>query len=474
MAEPWDDQLLSYQQALGIQRANARQQNLSQMESEGQQLAVQDRDIRGKRALQADKGGIDAALQGQSIAGQRQVAADQYGYNWALQGQQGDIQGRQNEARFLHDDELFEREQSGRLATQHLQQIEEERQMQFQAGVQKERDATQFTHQAALSKMAADREEALQEILQRNREGTLGLEHRYKAEDLQKEEEARQQLAFDTHVATGIQKGVLELAPADQQKIDQIDQQLSDIMDSQNLDDQQKAEVRGQMLQRRLDVQRRAKPKAVKSQDWAATVNQFDPDPQMKQFYTPDKNGKPEFNRAKASYVLGVQKLQFEQAHPKQSAAEQKAATPAGRLQSAEQFRKAVGSRLKDEVARYKEQIAAHGNMTDAEKAESVSTFESAIRPSLEKAVAEDMRGDEQQQGQQGNSASTGGDFDSQQSGPQQAPAGQAAPKQDPMADAKSFMMQFHGADEETRQRMASDPRFAVYLEMLRRAKQQR
>jgi hypothetical protein len=62
-----------------------------------------------------------------AIQGQRQLKADQFGYDTAMQGQQGQIQGQQQDARFMHEDELFERHAAATDALSRLDQIHAER-----------------------------------------------------------------------------------------------------------------------------------------------------------------------------------------------------------------------------------------------------------------------------------------------------------------------------------------------------------
>ena len=137
----WSDPILMQyalsQKNRGADRAQQLyEENIQGLHQEGEQR----RDIAGKRALVADKGNVDTALQGQQIQGQRTLAADKAGYDYGLQGQQIDAQWNQSQAHFLHEDELFNRQLHGHLAEQQLQQFEQERMAQFQAGQQEQRD----------------------------------------------------------------------------------------------------------------------------------------------------------------------------------------------------------------------------------------------------------------------------------------------------------------------------------------------
>jgi len=78
-----------------------------------------------------------------ALAAQRQAGADQFGYEYALGQQKYGWDAYRQQAQFLHDDELFERHEAGRIAEMQLQQEHQQRQLQQQAGIQEQRDYRQ-------------------------------------------------------------------------------------------------------------------------------------------------------------------------------------------------------------------------------------------------------------------------------------------------------------------------------------------
>lgn len=268
MADSASDQLLQYRMALGLQKAGARDQAAAQQQASVQQLALQQGGIQGNRQLQGEKGVIDYALQAQSIGGQRQLANDQYGYNYGLQEQQGQQNWDLDHARFQHADELFQREQAGRIAELHLQQMQADKMARFQAQQDQQRlnqqqdfaayqqqqdfgqanqhlaqqqqfagDQTVFdaqqqqvhqlaqqTHEVALHKMAMQGQQARDELLQRHRNGELAQEHQWRGEELNREDQQKQKMAIMTHVATMVEKGLGTYdTGAEQKKIQAMD-----------------------------------------------------------------------------------------------------------------------------------------------------------------------------------------------------------------------------------------------------------
>jgi hypothetical protein len=141
------------------------------------------------------------------IAGRRQLAYDQYGYNYGLQAQQGQIQAERDAAAFQHADELFEREKAGKIAEIHLQQIQEEKMLKMKAGIEEQQDQAKMIHETNLLGMRLRGEQARDRLLQLYRQGELAQEHVWKAEELEKEDQVKQQIAWRTHVAQGIQNG---------------------------------------------------------------------------------------------------------------------------------------------------------------------------------------------------------------------------------------------------------------------------
>ena len=321
MAEQWYDRMLENERhnqergdAIAKERAELKGKNLDRVSKE----RMLNTKIQGDRNIQADQGIINYALQYQQQAGQRQLAADQYGYNYGLQGQQIDAQQDRDHASFQHDDELFERHHAGSMAELHLQQLQQTKMAEFQAQQEQQRltqqqdfqgqmaeyeagqqnqrlgqqqdfsaqsqmfDAQQAqqkqlaqqTHEAALHHLALRGQEARDEILHRYDNDTLDKQHSWRAEELKQQQAAAEQQAYDTHIATGIQKGMLELPQAAQQRLDDIDSKIIDTQTSQWLSPDQRKEVIGKLQQEALQLQRMAQPKRIKSVDRNTAIDQ--------------------------------------------------------------------------------------------------------------------------------------------------------------------------------------------------------
>lgn len=72
-----------------------------------------------------------------------------------------------------HQDELFDRQQAGRMAEQHLQGLQ-----------QQDRDTAEFTHRTVLNDLAQRGRMAEDELLERHRRGELNQEHDWKIQDI--------------------------------------------------------------------------------------------------------------------------------------------------------------------------------------------------------------------------------------------------------------------------------------------------
>ena len=213
MATPYDVDLLDYYTSQRNRGAVISQQQQAGDIERNDSNIKQLRDIEAKRRATNQQGAIQAGLQGQKIQGDQTLAYQKAGYEYGLQGQQEQFQGEQNNIKFAHDTDLFERDRAGRLAEQHLGFLQQEKMTNLQAGIQEKRDQSQFMHEAALSKMAADRQEARDEILQRYKDGTLDKQYEQEAEQIKKEHEWREQQAYDTAVDSGIKDGKLRYDP---------------------------------------------------------------------------------------------------------------------------------------------------------------------------------------------------------------------------------------------------------------------
>ena len=238
MADTEQEDLFRYREALSLEKLKHKDDGMKQyLQVSGQtpENLKQVTQAKADMMLQAQKGAIDYTLQGQQIGGQRQLAYDRFGYDTSLQGQSQNFQAQQIDIKHAHDTELFEKQQAGRLAEQHLAQLQEQKLAMFHAGVEDDRDQARIMHETVLAKMAQEGRESMEEIIQRHADGTLMQEHAWRAEELKQQHEQEQQKIWDTHIATGIQKGVLELPQPVQAKLAQVDQQISDIQYSPKL-----------------------------------------------------------------------------------------------------------------------------------------------------------------------------------------------------------------------------------------------
>jgi hypothetical protein len=96
---------------------------------------------RADRLSEAQKNrNLSLQQQEMEIGGKRDLAQDQFGYNAMLQGQQGGIEANRDEARFQHDDELYQRHLHGEIAEQHLADIQQREMALLNAGFQEQGD----------------------------------------------------------------------------------------------------------------------------------------------------------------------------------------------------------------------------------------------------------------------------------------------------------------------------------------------
>lgn len=244
----------------------------------------------------------DAALQQQEISGRRQLANDQFSYNQALQGQEIQGQADANHARFQHDDELFDRHQAGQVAEMHLQQMQQEKMAKIQAQQEQQRlnqqqdfqdfqqdkqydfqeqeNAARQTHETNLHLLQLRGQEARDELLHRYDTDQLGEQHRWRAEELKQAEQAKQELAIDTHISTGVQKGLLYYPPEAAQDMANLESQRRKVQNSPYLNDEQKQQWDNEhYLPQKHQLFRSAVPKPAMSIDRNTAIDQqYGPD----------------------------------------------------------------------------------------------------------------------------------------------------------------------------------------------------
>ena len=226
--------------------------------------------------------------QATAITGQRTLANDRAGYDYILQGQQGDIQANQNDARFMHENDLFDRHSAATIAQQQLGAIQAQKMAmfeaeqtnqrqgraqdfqgnmaQYEAGVGEQSDYRrqqiaqenalhqaniQQAHELVTNDLAKGRFGYEQEIVNRYKQGALNEENMFKAK----------QLILQKNVE-GLGKGTHRFgSEQDQVLLDKtLPDQMTAIDESPYMDEGQKREARQQVEDSAERVYMRARP----------------------------------------------------------------------------------------------------------------------------------------------------------------------------------------------------------------------
>ena len=312
------------------------------------------------------------AQQDKALSSQRQLRADQFGYDAALQGQQGGIEWDRDHARYQHDDELFDRHQSGQLAEMHLQQLQQQKMAQFQAqqeqqrlvqqqdfqgqmaqyeaGVQDQRLSKQQDfdaaktgfeagvgnarldkqqdfqqqqelerqqHEVVLNQLALRGREAQEEILHRHQEGTLSQQHSWRVDEIKQQRQEEQ----DKYIVEKLSSGEFEIgSPDDQQQLANNANARARIRNSNYLDDDAKQKAIEDTFKSDAQIRRSASPvppeKRAAMYDARLQKMLGDKYDEKKHLYAPNKFGQPEPNRVLSNDELGWAKINQQPPEP--------------------------------------------------------------------------------------------------------------------------------------------------------------